>query len=494
MRVLRGQSKEASARIKENLAPSEFPRMFTDQISEADGNVVLFPERVAKRIMQHENASKNIIARDFQAINQRFRHVVLPTSPRWFLGNITEMLLRTAIEDPTFIKSVYTGRQLENVVKDIGGQKAVDKLRAAGGTGHFGAQDQFDIHRVPEAQITRAIHAVRKAHGPKEVVDAWDLYKKLVFGANGRAEALIYYAGLGKEASREVQSFTGSWHKTLDLGGPAYRDVAKGLQDTPAIQRYAKAIDDMRGKYTNLSPRFRAYTITATPFAPWYINALHFVFYTLPVKHPIKTGLLGATVEAQQDKLNSLGLSHFAHGGVKPLPGFLQGSVPTKKGLQRVNQYTPFGAFADPADTASGLVLPQASFVSDLAGLNFKGDRLKDDKGNELHYPQNIPVALNTLAESFVPFLRHARQIREKGGSSADTSTVIHPKTKKSGPPVSTMEGINRTFNPLYISGNKKGGSAWGAAAGSSGGGTSGWGAASGPTAALVGWGAAASP
>jgi hypothetical protein len=368
MRVLRGQSKEAAARIKQNLAPAEFPRMFTDVVSEADGNVVLFPERVARRIMAHENASKNVIARDFQAINQRFRHVVLPTSPRWFVGNVTEMLLRTAIEDPTFIKAAYTGRNLENVVKEIGGQKAVDRLRAAGGTGHFGAQEQFDIHRTPEAQIPRALHALRKAPGPKQAVDAWDLYKKLVFGANGRAEALIYYAGLGKEASREVHTFTGAWHKTLDLGGPAYRDVAKGLQNTPAIERYAKAIDDMRGKYTNLSPRFRALTITITPFAPWYVNALHFVFYTLPVKHPIKTGLLAATVQGQQDKLNGLGLSHFPHNGVDPVPGFLQGSVPTKKGLLRVNQYFPFGAFADPADTGASLLTPQFSFAENLKG------------------------------------------------------------------------------------------------------------------------------
>ena len=451
MRVLRGQSKEAGERIKAGLTPGEMPRLFSEHVGEKDGNVVLFPEKVAKRIRDHESVAKNPMAKDFAAVNQRFRHVVLPTSPRWFTGNITEMVLRTAVEDPTYLKSVVTGRHLESAVKELGGQAAVERLRAAGGAGHFGSQSKLDIHRVPETEIAKAVHALRRAPGPKQVVDAWDLYKRAVFGANSRAESLIYYAGLGKEAAREVQSFTGSWHKTLDLGGPAYRDVAKGLLDSNNVERYARAIDSMRGRYSNLSPKMRAYTTTITPFVPWYMNALWFVG-TLPIRHPIKTAVLAGINADQKKALEKAGLTHFGEGAV---PGFLQGSIPTKKGLLRASQYSPFGAFSDPAETAAGSILPQASFAENLAGLNYKHQQLRDSEGHPIEqFPERIPIALNTLAESFTPFLRHVRQVREQGGSSRDTSTAISPKVK-AGTRVSTGEGLKRTFNPFYISGKK---------------------------------------
>jgi hypothetical protein len=219
MRVLRGQSKEAApGSSRTSHRPSS--RACSPTLCRRRRECRPVPRARGKRIMAHENASKNVIARDFQAINQRFRHVVLPTSPRWFVGNITEMLLRTAIEDPTFIKSAYTGRNLENVVKEIGGpegrrpaprRRRYGALRSAGAVRHPPHPERRSSPRRPR---------LRRAPGPKQVVDAWDLYKKLVFGANGRRGSLIYYAGLGKEASREVQSFTGAWHKTLDLGGP----------------------------------------------------------------------------------------------------------------------------------------------------------------------------------------------------------------------------------------------------------------------------------
>lgn len=449
LQILRGQSAEAAGRIKEGLNPDEMPQMFRPA-EQGDGKIVLLPAAVAKRIAEHENIGTRVpLVRGFQAVNQRFRHAVLPTSPRWAVGNLAEMLGRMAIEDPTLFKSVMTGRHVENVLRQHGGQKAVDILRSAAGTGHIGAQAKWDIYRAPEHAIVKAVHAVRKTHGPKEVVDAWDLYKRAVFGANTRAEDLIYYAGLGKEASRQVHEVTGAWHKTLNLGGKAYEDVAKGLLDSPNVERYARAIDDMRGRYSNLSPKGRSLTLTLTPFAPWYVNALHFVFVTLPVHHPIKTALLGQTVESQRKKLEKLGITHFEIDGVKPTPAYLLGRV----GNTPAAQFTPFGAFTDVGGNAANLVLPQASgVIKNLGGQDFAGRQLKDAKGKPIEEgdPRTIGIALNTLAESFVPFLRHARTIREKGGSHAATSTVLSPKNTKYGPGKSTGEGLKRAFNPFY--------------------------------------------
>jgi hypothetical protein len=143
----------------------------------------------------------------------------------------------------------------------------------------------------------------------------------------------------------------------------------------------------MRGKYTNLSPRFRP-TRSPHPVRPVVCQRAHFVFYTLPVKHPIKTGLLA---------------------------------------------------------------------LENLQGQSFTGRQLKDAKGHPIEAgdPRTVLIALNTIAESFVPFLRHGRQIREKGGSPADTSTILSPKTKKSNPGKNTVEGVKRAFNPFYVAGNK---------------------------------------
>jgi hypothetical protein len=449
MRVLRGQSGAAAERIKGGLDVSQMPEMLS-KARPGDSNVVLFPAELAKRIRQHEEAARGPLPNMFGAVNQRFRHAVLPTSPRWALGNVSEMLLRTAIEDPTLFRSIMHGKHLEAALKQVGGADAVNRLRASAGAGNLGSQAKLDIHRVPEHQITRAIHALRQAPGPKQVADAWDLYKRAVFGANSKAEDLLYYAGLGKEALREHRDFTGAWHKSLKLGDAAYRDIAKGLTQTNNIERYARTIDDMRGRYSNLSPTMRAFTTTLTPFAPWYLNALHFVFVTLPVRHPIKTGILSGLNAGQKKKLDDLGLSLFAQS---PAPAFMQGSIPTGKGLLRASQYSPFGAFTDLPGNAANLVLPQfTSALGNVGGLNWKGQQIKDANGQTIKAgdPRLAGVALNTIAESFVPFLRHTRQVQEKGGSSQDTSNVFSPKTKP-GTSKSFLEGFSRTFNPLYV-------------------------------------------
>jgi hypothetical protein len=326
--------------------------------------------------------------------------------------------------------------------------QAARELMARTGGGHFGMQARLDIYRPPKHEVTRAIHALRRSPGPKQVVDLWDIYKNAVFHGNNKIERLGAYAAIGKEAQRDVQAATGAWHKALSLGGKAYDDAAHGLVGTEKQIQYAKAVDDLRGRYSKFSPAAREFITSYTPFAPWYANALYFVFVTLPVKHPIKTGALASSFQAVRADLEAQGLSHFLPEDQR-LPGFLQGSVKKGDGRLNLQRYVPFGAFSDPLGTAGDMVLPQvSSTILNLGGVNWQLRKLRNQQGEEPMMDERALIALNTLAESFTPFLRHTRQIREKGGSPQDTSTVLRPRTRE-GTSTSYGAGARRAFDPF---------------------------------------------
>lgn len=448
--------------------PAPLDRTFTPAKEGDRDNIMLMPAPVLTRLWHHEIASAKVpIQRAAQSVMSRFRHVVLPTSPKWPVGNIGEMELRIGMHDPTLgLASIPRGVMLERAAGKLEGlpgenvgERLVKELRAAGGAGLFKSQRLFDVHRVPETEIGQAMLALRQAHGPKEVADAWDLYKRLVFGANEVAESGIYFSALDRFARDQVKGWSKDWFKAVTAQGDALQELAKvfidplGRIDQNKITAFAKMVDDMRGRYSNLSPSARWTVMTLTPFAPWYVNALYFALVTLPKTHPVKTALLAAMYQGTEKKRSQLGLTHFLEpGGAKPLPGFLQGSIPLKSGLARYQQFTPFGAFSDPVENAANLVLPQYGFLKNMAGLNFKNQSLKDAHGAEPDILLRSLIAINTAAESFVPFARQARELREGGGTSLDSSTLVKPEVKP-GTRKGLGAAVQKVFNPFHGSG-----------------------------------------
>jgi hypothetical protein len=159
-----------------------------------------------------------------------------------------------------------------------------------------------------------------------------------------------------------------------------------------------REVDRMYGKYSKFSPGLKGAIAHETPFIAWYLNAVKFIYHTMPKNHPIATSVINnadvATREWRKDK--GLGLFLDQH-----VPAFLQGSVPTSTGNLRF-RYTPFSVMGDPLGGLAGIIFPQfKSVIMNLAGLDWKGDPLPG-------YDQNsIAVggaeALKSLTAALVP-------------------------------------------------------------------------------------------
>lgn len=425
--------------LVEDLTPAELHQTFRPA-EPGDSHVVLFRKQTWQRLEQHEQGRGRIPAsQKWQQITQAFRHTVLNLSTKWLTGNGLEAFLRMQINELTPVgvaRTIKAGRAMEQRVRALGpeGERAMEELRAAAAQGLFLSQKGLDLHH-PEDAVVNFARKVRRSGfgpgkkiGPKGIADLWDGYRNAVAAINGTMELSVFYYALGKEARNEVQSFTGSWLKALDTAGPAYADVAKGLLDSNNVARYAKAVDDIRGRYSNLSPDGRWMVTMATPFAPWYLNSLHFFAVTLPGHHPVKTSVLAAATVGTADERRKLHLPPWAQG------------IPLSNGrVLPIEHFTPAGIAEDPTTSAADLVLPQISgSLLNLRGINWTGQQLPPGT-------DRVGLALNTAAETFIPVLTKARQVLERGGKSEPGSTILHPKTK-----AGTKQGIGQGFRHAF--------------------------------------------
>jgi len=189
----------------------------------------------------------------------------------------------------------------------------------------------------------------------------------------------------------------------------------------------------MRGRYANLSPRGRTYVTQYTPFAPWYINAVHFWAVTMPSQHPALTGALAAMYLGNEKKIKG-----------EKLPPWDMGNI----GGVNINRFTPAGIFQHgPSETpvigaAHDLILPQVLPIT----LNLLG---KDWTLRDLPAGSNAQVALNTAATTFLPFLSAAQRFREHGGTAQSGSTLLHPRVK----PGTQLKGAGKQAEKIFLPG-----------------------------------------
>jgi hypothetical protein len=193
-------------------------------------------------------------------------------------------------------------------------------FRIAGG-GHFSSADRLHMRRGAEqfegttlAPVANALGKFWRAPGPKQASELWNHWTDFMFKTvNGRFESAVQTAMLGRALK--------------DAGLKAQEDAAKGLTNTANQVRFGREVDRMFGRYGKLRPQERIAIATFTPFVMWSLNAAYFVFRTLPRDHPVATTVTAASVNATDEWRKNHGLDLFMKGA---LPGFLQGSVPTR--------------------------------------------------------------------------------------------------------------------------------------------------------------------
>lgn len=449
-------------------------------------NVVLVPQAQLQQLTDHL-APAGKVERAVQMLNGPFRMAVLP-QPRWLTGNILEPyfvrlpLSGAGINLPGSAVDFAAATKAVNDMERSGDAKlvrAAQEVRGAQMGGMFVGRKGATVRRTYEdfsgkpAQALYASHVVRNLPVVKQMGDLVTAVPHTFFHLNRVIESTAQRIALGKSVRNDVQQITGSWTKTLTLGKEALKEVEKGMVNTPTQHRFMEEQYKLLGQYDGFNPTTRRLVQSLTPFIPWTLNALRFVYWTLPAHHSATfTALVKAAQHVQAEWEGE-------HGFLSPQQrkGTLADAlVRGDKGLVDLGRYTPFGAtipFAH-GDFSSipSTILPQISGAGEaLAG--------KDAFGNDLQVPktasnpsgeptggQELGIAANQLAESMIPGVALGRRLQEKGGTSYGNSTIFSPKAK---PETSHESAVSRTLNPFrptYVKAKTKGGKGLGSGLG----------------------------
>jgi hypothetical protein len=443
--------KERMARIADSQNAAEMPALgemigheFEERLREpapADRsarNVVLVPEQIVNQLREQQKVSGSA-GRVGNVLADVFRRAVLPFSVRWLAGNTIEAIVRLA--------SVAAGPNAHRIGKGIMGElgkideEQAIRVKAALTGGLLYGNKGLTVRRFAEhfegtAAETPAKLAATAGRLPvvHQLGQAIKHFSDAVFSFNRRIESAAQYAALGKYAKREIHEMTGSWRQATRAQEKALHDVANGLMDSKNIHDAARYIDQTLGQYSRFSPAMRRMIQSATPFLPWYLNSVRWVFWTLPAKHPIKSGIMALAAQNLQADFDA------QHSQVPP--GDLRADLIAGGHPIPSARYTPFGAFGgvlgggnEQLQAVVDPFFPQFKTAALAAfGLNFTGHGAKIDprsrKGEGVPGAVRASMAFNSLLEAFVPGVAQARRLREGGSTPFDNSTLLSPKTK----------------------------------------------------------------
>jgi hypothetical protein len=430
-----------------------------DALKEPDGkerlarNVVLVPAQQVKRFAEHQATGSGPGAKAGQVMTRAFRGTVLPFSTKWLTGNLAEAVLRSAAHG-IGPGDVARGRRVMGELRklDYNAWRRAD-TRIRGGL-LYGSGDRLNVRRASEdfagtrmEGTAKAAEAAARLPIVRQVATAVRAYQRAVFALNRGMEQAFQTGVIGKEARKDVQELTSSWAKAIAMQEDVAKEVARGLLGTPKQVQFARAADEVLGKYSRFAPTTRRTIQTFTPFGAWFMNAARFSFYTLPAKHPVKAALLANVELALEDDIK-------ANGKLVP-PGELQSAIRRKDGgLVNLARYTPFSIATKGPEGVTDILLPQIdSAWAALKGESFTGKPLRQQSGEPVEGSKRTWLALYTLLEGLAPGVSIARRIQEKGATAYDDSFVWSPKTKPGTARSGAADRILNPVRPTYLGG-----------------------------------------
>jgi hypothetical protein len=480
-------SQETRRVIRENLQgpggmDSLGQRMLNDRLV-TDGditdrtsrNVVLMSGHLFDRLNDHLRPA-GALQKFAQVLNRAFRYAVLPQF-RWLTGNFVEPYLVRLTTKGSGVNVFGLGLdiaksrtlakrlrrsgdpRLRQLGLDLGAQTGHGLfVGSRGSSARRGLQDFPNLDRSVQKAYGKVVQKlpvmesfgqttrVLLRGGAKAVLAPL----KLFFAVNRHViERGALHAGTGGFIRDEIQQFTGSWLQTLRTSEKAWQEVEKGLVNTPTQHRLTDELHQLLGKYESWSPMMRAIVQGPAPFIPWMLNAVRFVYWTMPAGHSALSSVIVKAGQAVEDDWKKL------HADTPP--GSLRQAIPNGRGgWVDLARYTPWGATVPVTEGDLNAITdqfyPQAQgTVSALRGKDPFGRDLKvkptaANPRGQASGGDKARIAVNQTLEALVPYLSTGRRLREGGATAYANSTLLHPKVKKD---TAYMSALRRTFDPF---------------------------------------------
>lgn len=432
------------------IAGEGFSAALGDSLKEAadgtlpdDAKVVFMPGKVVEQLRKDAEPSDTGLKAG-QALTTTFKRAVLPFSPSFFVGNFFDNYMRAALAGNLDPVHIAVGVK---AAKNLNDEERAQLLAGA----HFSSVDRLAPHRSVE-QIVKGQDALSKSarafaewshkqgaaqaavkFGPQLVSRVSHL---LLTGNAAVTEVLPQYGTLGKLVLKDIRKTQGSWVKAITTLDEGVREFAKGVESPEKMIQAQKALEEVYGRYSQMSPTARKVWSTITPFWTWTFSAYKFVYLTMPAHRSVMTGLLAAAANATRAEREQLGLAR----GEAPnqVPNYYNGIPLPDGGVFPLARFNSFDFASDPLEALSSLSVPQLKSVAEaIAGRTWKGEEIQGS-GNR------VKAALGAAAGSFIPLINDLTEEGEEGSRHlAPHLALPHPvsaeKVEKSRQPWETI-------------------------------------------------------
>ncbi len=460
---------------------SRYPSTPADLHNREAGEMGLVHKAIADAERKYENdtgsAMRNLITKPANW----WRRANIAYSVRHVPGLAQEIGLR-ALVNKIGPQSYLRGRKLYAEAMKGEAAHPFEAQRLRGLTGGTVAQMTEDLNRkVTANQLwgTRAGKAVELLHAAEahKVSGAPLRAARAAMDAYGKVTTSILHAqrkilerpqelaGLGKHWNDEAKRITGKSLPVIKQMQGVHSQLAKGVLDNKALDATARSLKEYWGDWQATSPAVKK-AMVISPFFKWYTNSLKFLYHTLPAHHPIKTSMLvlAEDATAEQRKAEGQGYSKGLSLGPLQLAEGQQGSIPVGPNFRASQEYyTPSGAVSSGLEGALGAVFPYASDAwAILHGTNpLSGKTLENSEYKQItDSDQRILLALLSGLESFMPPVRIAKQLTEKGNPEKEDpwgkALGIPPSLWKVIRPLRTEKTRSQSGEPKPLPGRPK--------------------------------------
>lgn len=449
------------------------------------------PEPAIKHYKAHVKADQASRIGAIGSVTRAFRNTVLPFSPKWLVGNVVEAAIRSALVgagpgDAQLFRTVL------KTMRDSGDHDAADELQAYTSGLHYGMAEKANEKITGAGSLSKpppaAIEMIRNSPGIKQLADTYHGLVQAIYHVNRRIEQGFEHAVGGAHMRQQLHEFGHQWTLAASKQDEWIQQLAKGYADPELARDAGRFIQQTLGQYDRFSPTMKKYVNNIAPFAPWYWNALRFVYVTMPGLHPLAQSVLLSAAETQQatymQQMKDVGGLGAQYSGTSI--GSLNSSLALGKkgsgGYLDIGRFTPWGAFSDgPVNFITSQIAPQVSgaYLAAQGKEDAFGNALKDKNGPITDEADAAEIAANELLMGIAGPLDVAhRVIADHGSTEYSGSTFFHTELKPNthhGPP-GILGGVKRVFDPFqptYLRKAVPSGSAAPASGGYTGGGGS---------------------
>ena len=289
------------------------------------GRWALVDKNVLKRINEHtQQISSNPALRGFKMTTNQFRQVALGTSPKHIPGVISETALRSAA-NAEGISSWITAKRTINRAKELNPELGHNAhIQLTGGT-VSGMTRMMVTKQVSDHFSGTDLHGplsafenLMKAPVARQLRSAWKGWLRLAInGTKKYVEEQSQTATLGKAILREFGSEHGPFFKAMRLQGSMLDDAAKGLLDQKKLRQLRAEIEQVRGRWTDLTPTGQN-ALMLSPFGLWWVNSAKWLARS-PIDRPLQTAAVASATMGTQKEREAQGLDLFSPNAVPVL-------------------------------------------------------------------------------------------------------------------------------------------------------------------------------